>query len=89
MSKEIRTLDESVLLDLIDNWLDINKYYHPDSKNNSIPISELKEIIKSCPTAGEDSSYIRSKRLTAEYIKGRNEVLSELSMYINNKRTEE
>lgn len=62
-----RIISEKVLLSLIDNWKEISDYYHPDSKNDKIPINEVKAIIRSTPTAGEDSAYIRDKRLKAEY----------------------
>ncbi len=33
----------------IGNWLAKNKYYHPHSKCNSIPISELNDILELMP----------------------------------------
>lgn len=34
----------------IDNWLTIDRYYHPYSKQKTIPVSELIDIIKLLPT---------------------------------------
>ena len=56
----MRVIDEAVLLDLINNWQDVCEYYSGKRPNN-IPIKELKQLIKDCPTAGEDSSYIKNK----------------------------
>lgn len=78
-----RLISEKVLLSLFDNWKDISNYYHPDSKNDKIPFNEVKAIIKSAPTAGEDSAYIRDKRLTSEYLKGKNEAINAIKGYIN------
>lgn len=35
----------------IDNWLTIDRYYHPYSKQKTIPVSEVIDIIKLLPTA--------------------------------------
>lgn len=37
-------IDFNELKEWIDNWFDVNKYYHPHSKSNSIPVSELYDI---------------------------------------------
>lgn len=83
-----RIIDESVLLDLINNWQDICKYYS-DKKPNNISIKELKQIIKDCPTAGEDAAYIKSKRLVDEYIKGEKHILKEVEILIKRLTREE
>ena len=35
----------------IDNWFDVNRYYHPYSKSEKIPASEVKSLIHRIPTA--------------------------------------
>lgn len=77
----MRLIDEAVLLDLINNWQDICEYYS-DKKPNNISIKELKQIIKDCPTAGEDAAYVKSKRLADEYIKGEKHILKEVEILI-------
>ena len=39
------------LEDWINNWLEKDRYYHPYSKSNNIPISELLDILKIIPEA--------------------------------------
>lgn len=43
-------IDLNALKEWIENWLVMNKYYHPYSKNNSIPIAELYDVLKIMPT---------------------------------------
>lgn len=78
-----RLISEKVLLSLIDNWKDISNYYYPDSKNDKIPYNEVKAIIKSAPTAGEDAAYLDDKRLKVEYERGKNEAINAIKGYIN------
>lgn len=78
-----RLISEKVLLSLVDNWKNISDYYHPNSKNDKIPISEVKAIIKSTPTAGDDAIYLHDKRLEAEYKRGKSEAINTIKSYIN------
>lgn len=48
MTKVIYTNE---LMEWVKNWLKMDHYYHPDEKQNDIPISELEDIIKRMPTA--------------------------------------
>jgi Pyruvate/2-oxoacid:ferredoxin oxidoreductase delta subunit len=34
----------------IENWKEVNKYYHPYTKNTNIPIDEVIQIIKDVPS---------------------------------------
>lgn len=43
-------IDLNALKEWIENWLVMNKHYHPYSKNNSIPISELYDVLEIMPT---------------------------------------
>ena len=40
-----KTISVNELKEWIENWFYKNKYYHPYSKNNSIPITELYDIL--------------------------------------------
>lgn len=42
----------------IDNWLAIDRYYHPYSKQKTIPVSELIDIIKLLPSAQRTGRWI-------------------------------
>ena len=44
-------IDRKELGAAIDNWLAIDRYYHPYSKQKTIPVSELVDIIKLLPSA--------------------------------------
>ena len=44
-------IDRKDLGAAIDNWLAIDRYYHPYSKQKTIPVSELVDIIKLLPSA--------------------------------------
>lgn len=34
----------------IENWKEVNKYYHPYTKNTNIPIDEVIQVIKDVPS---------------------------------------
>lgn len=74
-------ISKEVFLEIIKGWEAQDEYYH-GRKAKTIPISEVKEMLKECPLAGDDSAYIKvdNKRLIAEYRRGANEVLRSLEM---------
>lgn len=53
-------IDFNELKEWIDNWFNVNKYYHPHSKLNSIPVSELYDIFD------RFEKYKREERAMAE-----------------------
>ena len=46
----MRLIDANELKEWVENWFTVNKYYHPYSKSNSIPINELYDILEHMPT---------------------------------------
>lgn len=68
-------ISKKVLLGLIDNWVDVDKYYHPNEKIRTIPIGEIKLLVKDCPSAGKDTEYINSLRYDRAYQNGRKDTL--------------
>lgn len=46
----MRLIDANELKEWVENWLTTNKYYHPHSKSNNIPIIELYDILEHIPT---------------------------------------
>lgn len=46
----MRLIDANELKEWVENWLETNKYYHPYSKSNNIPINELYDILEHMPT---------------------------------------
>lgn len=44
-------IEEKELREWIQNWFKTNRYYHPYSKSNDIPIPELYDILERMPTA--------------------------------------
>lgn len=48
--KKMRLIDETELKEWVENWFYQHKYYHPYSKSNSIPCSELYDILERLPT---------------------------------------
>ena len=46
----MRQIDADALKEWVENWVVKNKYYHPYSKSNSIPIPELHDILERIPT---------------------------------------
>lgn len=47
-------IDANELKEWVENWLTTNKYYHPYSKSNNIPINELYDILEHMPTIDTD-----------------------------------
>lgn len=43
-------IDKKELKEWVENWFYQNKYYHPYSKSNNIPCSELYDILERMPT---------------------------------------
>ena len=43
------------LKEWIFNWFRMNKYYHPYSKSNNIPIDELYSILDSIPESKDNN----------------------------------
>lgn len=41
-----RLVDEKEVKDWVENWLCVNKYYHPYSSSKSIPVSELYDVLQ-------------------------------------------
>ncbi|MBR6987180.1 MAG: hypothetical protein IKH82_03835 [Clostridiales bacterium] len=46
----MRLIDKKELKEWIESWFTKNKYYHPYSKSNNIPIDELYDILEQLPT---------------------------------------
>ena len=46
----MRLIDVNELKEWVENWFTVNKYYHPYSKSNNIPINELYDILEHMPT---------------------------------------
>lgn len=44
--KKINMIEVNNLKSWIENWFDKNKYYHPHSKSENIPKSELYDILE-------------------------------------------
>lgn len=44
-------IEEKELMEWVENWFEKNRYYHPYSKTNDIPIPELYDILEQIPTA--------------------------------------
>ena len=47
---KMKLFDVKTLKEWIENWFEVNAYYHPYSKSNNIPIPELYDILKRMPT---------------------------------------
>lgn len=43
-------VSKTELLSWIDNWFEQHRYYHPKSRSENIPYSELKDILNQMPT---------------------------------------
>ena len=41
-----RLVDEKEVKDWVENWLCVNKYYHPYSSSKSIPVSDLYDVLQ-------------------------------------------
>ena len=50
----MRLIDANELKEWIENWVTVNKYYHPYSKSNNIPINEVYAILKQMPAIDTD-----------------------------------
>lgn len=50
----MRLVDANELKEWIENWVTMNKYYHPYSKSNNIPINEVYAILKQMPAIDTD-----------------------------------
>lgn len=46
----MRLTDADELKEWVENWFEKNRYYHPHSKANNIPIPELYDILERMPT---------------------------------------
>lgn len=46
----MKLIDKKELKEWIESWFTKNKYYHPYSKSNNIPIDELYDILEQMPT---------------------------------------
>ena len=66
MSKHI---DVDELKEWIQNWFEKNRYYHPYSKSNDIPIPELYDILEQMSPVQSESQWIPcSKKMPEKYI---------------------
>lgn len=45
-----RLIDADALKEWIENWFTMNRHYHPYSRSNNIPTTELTDIIDRMPT---------------------------------------
>ena len=41
----------------IENWKEVNKYYHPYTKNTNIPIDEVIQVIKDVPSNNQKTGH--------------------------------
>lgn len=48
--EKMRLIDADELKDWIAGWFETNKYYHPYSKSNNIPTTELYDLLDRIPT---------------------------------------
>lgn len=46
----MRLINADELKEWVENWFEKNRYYHPHSKANNIPIPELYDILERMPT---------------------------------------
>ena len=46
----MRLIDADALKEWVENWFTMNRHYHPYSKSNNIPTTELIDIIDRMPT---------------------------------------
>lgn len=46
----MRLIDADGLKEWVKNWFEVNRMYHPFSKQNNIPIPELYDILDRMPT---------------------------------------
>lgn len=46
----MRLISVDELKEWVKNWFDVNRNYHPYSKQNNIPIPELYDILERMPT---------------------------------------
>ena len=51
-------IERELATEWIYNWRDKNKYYHPLSKNKTIPISEVIDILEGVPSAEKTGEWI-------------------------------
>ncbi len=56
--KKMDLIDRELVIEWINNWRDKNKYYHPLSKNKTIPISEVIDILEGAPSAEKTGRWI-------------------------------
>lgn len=63
-----RLISVDELKEWVKNWFDVNRNYHPYSKQNNIPIPELYDILERMPTIEE--------RKTGRWIRGDQEKLT-------------
>ena len=45
-----RLIDVNELKEWVENWFEVNRFYHPYSKTNNIPIPDLYDILEHMPT---------------------------------------
>lgn len=48
---EPKYIEVKELKEWVQNWFETNRYYHPYSKSNNIPITELYDILEQMPSA--------------------------------------
>lgn len=46
----MRLIDSNELKEWVNNWFEKHRYYHPHSKANDIPITELYDLLEQMPT---------------------------------------
>lgn len=54
----MKTVSVDELKEWVFNWFEKNRYYHPYSKGNDIPISELYDILEQMPSAEKHGKLI-------------------------------
>lgn len=60
-----KSIEVDELKEWVENWFVKNRYYHPYSKTNNIPIPELYDILERMPTI--DSEPIRHGHWNERY----------------------
>ena len=44
-------IERDAVIEWVESWLNMDRYYHPNGKHNNIPITELYALLKQIPTA--------------------------------------
>jgi len=61
-------IERGAVIEWVESWLNMDRYYHPNGKHSNIPITELYALLKQIPAA--DVAPVKHGRWI-EYIPGR------------------